>query len=219
MLRFHLRIFYRQIAMLGLISAGAFLLLLPARYSNSFWHNGLLYGDVLYPPLVGWVTAGVIVGDKTAELLLTLPRPLWQIYIYRFFTLLPLAWVIGGCFLGGVHLFSTYPIPFFWLYTAGTILTGLFFAALGGAISSWRSSHLMGGIFLTSVWSIFVLLQEQLLFLPLLNPFLTYQNIQSEVWLLNRLIFGVLALLFFLITLKNFHTVSENLLKNIENIP
>lgn len=218
MVLFHLKIFYRQIVILGLASAGALLLLLPSATSNTFGQNGLLYGDVLYPPLVGWVTAGVIFGDRTTELLLTLPRPLWQIYLHRFITLVFVAWVIWLTFYSSIELLATQQNLFWGSQLIGTTVTLFFFAALGGLMSIWRSSHLMGGIFLTTLWSLSILLQEQFLNWPLSNPFLTYQNTNSEVWVINRLLFFMMALIFLFITLKKYQTVRENLLKNIENI-
>lgn len=205
--RNHLRQLHRPI--LGLVGSALLCALLLTTVRSSPRELGYLllaYGEVLLPIIVGSLTAGIVMNDRSRELWLTMSYPFWRIVLGRAVVLLTTALLLWTLLAG---LGSALARSSLQLATLRIILGGMtgciWFGALG-CWASWRlSSSVGGGVICATLWAGPLLFREALLATPfgaLIHPFLTLQAADHPLWLVNRALLLSLAVVLFSLTLR-----------------
>ncbi len=157
----------------------------------------LIYGQVLLPPLVGWIAAGLLLGDPCRELLLAAPRPVWCALLERYTLACASAlasW--AALLLTTILLASGTPAGSLAQLSLGGAATCLAFAGLGLWAGLRLRSALSGGLAVAALWAAGLIFRLALLAHPLghlVHPFLLLTTADSPLWTANALVLGVVA--------------------------
>ncbi|OQY43299.1 MAG: hypothetical protein B6242_14915 [Anaerolineaceae bacterium 4572_78] len=170
----------------------------------------LVFGEILLPPLAGWIATGLLLGDPCRELLLVTPRPIWRIVVERLIMLMLVVTVSWGALLFVMWQLVNYtlvipPTQLFW----GGQVSVLIFISIG-LWSALRFRNVVGGsIIVAALWATGLIFRQSLLVHPighLIHPFLTFQAHESPLWLMNCIMLCLIALVFIFLAVRlTFH--------------
>lgn len=162
----------------------------------------LMYGEVLLPPLLGWIAAGLLLSDPCRELLLTAPRPVRYAVLERLILVTASAFLSWGglLFVAWFLADRTMAAPVEQIFFGG-VATTLAFASLGLWAALQSRSTAGGRLIVAALWAAGLIFRRTLLGHPLgqiVHPFLTLEAFESAMWFFNRL---VLCLVAFVLTI------------------
>ncbi len=205
MMRFvhHVHVYRSQLLLTLALGVVIAILLYPSRvteppYSVEYVHSALVFGEILLPALVGWLTASLVLRDSFLEVVLTTPFRQAKLTLERLIVLVIGAAIAWTIFLTFIWFLAGRP----GVYFAELILANVSATFLFGAIGLWCSLRLRtwigAGLFVTLFWGSGLVLRQIWMSFPLFYPFLTYYGgdlLGQSVWWMNRFILvGVSAL-------------------------
>jgi hypothetical protein len=173
-----------------------------------------IYGQVLLPPLMGWIGAGLLLGDPCRELLLTFRRPIWCAVLERLALLEATALATwAALFAAAWALLLSGP----WVQAAGDLggsatriflsgmTTPMAFAGLGLWAALRLRSTLAGGLTVAAVWAGGLIFRRPLLSHRLghiIHPCLLLEAPESPLWLLNGLFLFFVTIVLAMLALR-----------------
>lgn len=182
---------------LGIVVA---ILIHPSRTAalpHEYVLSSLILGEILLPPVVGWIASGVVLRDPMKEVILATPYPQTRLTLKRLLTHLASALTVWLAFL--IFFWQLAERPQLNLLKLG-LGAGLPAMLLFGATGLWGSLRLGtwtgGGICVTLLWGSGLVFRQTWLSLPLFYPFLTYfaaESSEHPAWWANRVLLCIVS--------------------------
>jgi len=203
----HYQVYRRNLLLPPALAAVWMLMIFPGRDSpGNVRFMLLLYGEVLLPPLLGWIAAGLLLSDPCRELLLTAPRPVWRVVLERLVLLAASAFLSWGILLLVTWFLAdrTMAGPVEQIFLGGAA-TSLAFASVGLWAALRSRNTLGGGLVVAALWAAGLIFRQALLGHPLgqiVHPFLTLEASESPIWSVNCLILCLTAIMLTVLALR-----------------
>lgn len=179
---------------LGIVVA---ILIFPSRetippHSIEFTLSGLIFGEILLPPVIGWLASGVVLRDPFLEVMLSTPYSQVRLTLKRLFVQLASALTVWLVFFTAIWRLAEQPQMNLAKLGLGVLPVLLLFSATGLWSSLRLGTWTGGGICVALLWGSGLVFRQSWLglFAPL-YPFLTYfsaENGEHHAWWVNRLL-------------------------------
>lgn len=198
---YHFRIYQAQLSLFLIIGIVIAILLYPTRetsgvYAAEFVYASFLYGEILVPPIIGWLASGLLLRDIFQEVVLTTPYSQTRLALERLFVLLVAALLTWFVFLLFIWQVAERPAMNLLKFGLVVLPVMLLFAALGLWSGLRLRTWVGGGFCVTLLWGSSLLFRQAWLSHPLSYPFLIYFIPEHPSWWANRLLLCMVSCVF-----------------------
>ena len=198
---YNFRIYQAQLLLFFVLGVVVAILLYPSRasdqpYATEYFYSGFVFGEILLPPTVGWLTSGIVLRDPFQEVVLTTPFPQARIALERLCVVLTAALFSWLIFLVSMWQLAEQPQVNLLKLGLASLSTTLLFGATGLWSGLRLRAWIGGGICVTLLWGGGLVFRQAWLGLPWCYPFLTYfapEHGEHPAWWANRVLLCIVA--------------------------